>query len=87
MWCTSGCAVGMICVKRATEVFWCQPRHGFVFCVKVIFMSKYKFVYFVTFCDNVIIFVVCIESGEENLVLKLNSNLRNSCWNGCCVIS
>jgi hypothetical protein len=42
---------------------------------------------FVTSSDNVIIFVVCIESGEGNLVQKLNGNLRNSCWNGWCVIS
>ena len=28
--------------------------------------------------DYVIIFVVYIELGEDNLVLKLNSNLRNS---------
>jgi len=38
----------------------------------------FKFAYFVTSSDYVIISVVFIESGEVNLVLKLNSNLRNS---------
>ena len=78
--------VGMICTKCITEAFWYQPFQSFVFCFHVIFISRYQFAYFFT-SDNVIIFVVCIESGEEKLVLKLDSNLRNNCWNGWCVIS
>jgi len=74
----SRCAVGMICIRSVTEASWCQPLHDFVFCVHILFISRYQFTYFVTSSDYVIIFVVCIESGEDNLVLKLNSNLRNS---------
>jgi len=40
IWCTSGCAEGMICIKCVTEAFWCQALHGFVFYVHVIFLLQ-----------------------------------------------